>query len=240
MLRKGMLKLLLILFVFSYIFVTLYSSIKIETITAEKIEINKKIKLRKIINIITNPVGAALNYMLQKYKGASPEEVERARNSWIEQLRRIALLQRSGTLPKLEIDKMRKEPSIPILFADMKAITWEKGVEKEVENPQTNPDKWYDYYAGRMANAKTKDGSYWVWIPRFAYRITYYTDASQTNIKGYYTDKGFVLSDMKTMADESAVKTPYQKMEKEFVPNYETIKSQGFRIHEAFRKRWNK
>ena len=32
-----------------------------------------------------------------------------------------------------------------------------------------------------------KNGSYWVWIPRFAYRITYYTDASQSVVKGYYT-----------------------------------------------------
>ena len=118
----------------------------------------------------------------------------------------------------------------------MIAITWENGVEKEVKAPHANPEKWYDYYAGRMANAKTKDGSYWVWIPRFAYRITYYTDASQSVVKGYYTDKGFVGADMETAIDESAVKTPYFKMEKEFVPNYETIKTKGFRVHEAFGK----
>ena len=118
----------------------------------------------------------------------------------------------------------------------MTAITWENGVEKEVKAPHANPEKWYDYYAGRMANAKTKDGSYWVWIPRFAYRITYYTDASQSVVKGYYTDKGFVAADMETAIDESAVKTPYFKMEKEFVPNYETIKTKGFRVHEAFGK----
>ena len=118
----------------------------------------------------------------------------------------------------------------------MTAITWENGVEKEVKAPHANPEKWYDYYAGRMANAKTKDGSYWVWIPRFAYRITYYTDASQSVVKGYYTDKGFVAADMETAIDESAIKTPYFKMEKEFVPNYETIKTKGFRVHEAFGK----
>ena len=147
-----------------------------------------------------------------------------------------APIEQQGDRTILNINEFRKEPSLPILFADMIAITWENGVEKEVKAPHANPEKWYDYYAGRMANAKTKDGSYWVWIPRFAYRITYYTDASQSVVKGYYTDKGFVGADMETATDESAVKTPYFKMEKEFVPNYETIKTKGFRVHEAFGK----
>ena len=145
-------------------------------------------------------------------------------------------IEQQGDRTILNINEFRKEPSLPILFADMIAITWENGVEKEVKDPHANPEKWYDYYSGRMANAKTKDGSYWVWIPRFAYRITYYTDASQSVVKGYYTDKGFVAADMETAIDESAVKTPYFKMEKEFVPNYETIKTKGFRVHEAFGK----
>jgi len=147
-----------------------------------------------------------------------------------------APIEQQGDRTILNINEFRKEPSLPILFADMTAITWENGVEKEVKAPHANPEKWYDYYADRMANAKTKDGSYWVWIPRFAYRITYYTDASQSVVKGYYTDKGFVGADMETAIDESAVKTPYFKMEKEFVPNYETIKTKGFRVHEAFGK----
>ena len=147
-----------------------------------------------------------------------------------------APIEQQGDRTILNINEFRKEPSLPILFADMTAITWENGVEKEVKAPHANPEKWYDYYVGRMANAKTEDGSYWVWIPRFAYRITYYTDASQSVVKGYYTDKGFVGADMETATDESAVKTPYFKMEKEFVPNYETIKTKGFRVHEAFGK----
>lgn len=188
MLKKGLLKLFLITFVFSYILVTLYG------IGASEVVVEG-------YNILFN-----------------------------------APIEQQGDRTILNINEFRKEPSLPILFADMIAITWENGVEKEVKDPHANPEKWYDYYAGRMANAKTKDGSYWVWIPRFAYRITYYTDASQSVVKGYYTDKGFVAADMETAIDESAVKTPYFKMEKEFVPNYETIKTKGFRVHEAFGK----
>lgn len=136
----------------------------------------------------------------------------------------------------LNVDEMRKEPSVPILVDDMEAIYWENGQEKILKDPQTDVQKWYDYYSGRMANAKTKDGSYWVWIPRFAYRITYYTDASKNTVKGYFTDKGFVGPDMESRADESLVKTQFWKMDKEFVPNYEDIKPKGYRIHEAFGK----
>ena len=31
--------------------------------------------------------------------------------------------------------------------------------------------EWYNYENKKWANAKTEDGSMWVWIPRYAYRI---------------------------------------------------------------------
>lgn len=37
----------------------------------------------------------------------------------------------------------------------------------------TESDKdWYDYNNKKWANAQTEDGSLWVWIPRYAYKIT--------------------------------------------------------------------
>ena len=40
-----------------------------------------------------------------------------------------------------------------------------------VETTVNDPD-WYDYTAKKWANAKTSDGSMWVWIPRYAYSVT--------------------------------------------------------------------
>ena len=43
----------------------------------------------------------------------------------------------------------------------------------------------------KWANAKTEDGSYWVWVPRYAYKITYYTDETklvESNTKTKYGD----------------------------------------------------
>ena len=59
------------------------------------------------------------------------------------------------------------------------------------DNPNFNWDNWYSYVAGdnstdtktsRWANAVTDDGSYWVWIPRFKYKISDQpTEAGESN-----------------------------------------------------------
>ncbi len=88
MLKKGILKLFLITFVFSYIIVTLYNGGANEVIQG--------------YNILFN-----------------------------------APIEQEGQNTILNINEFRREPSLPILFADMTAITWENGVEKEVNIPNT-------------------------------------------------------------------------------------------------------
>ncbi len=49
-----------------------------------------------------------------------------------------APIEQQGDRTILNINEFRKEPSLPILFVDMTAITWENGVEKEfVPNYET-------------------------------------------------------------------------------------------------------
>ena len=51
-------------------------------------------------------------------------------------------------------------------------------------NTTGNDLEWYDYTAKKWANAKTSDGSMWVWIPRYAYSITSgYHSSSTGNIE---------------------------------------------------------
>ena len=55
-------------------------------------------------------------------------------------------------------------------------------------------ENWYQYgttYETRKwANAQTQDGSMWVWIPRFAYKITYYTDNTKQEVSNTKTAYG--------------------------------------------------
>ncbi len=61
----------------------------------------------------------------------------------------------------------------PQLLGKMIPIYWEEDengnyIERETVETDSN---WYDYGNKKWANDKTKDGSYWVWIPRYAYKI---------------------------------------------------------------------
>ncbi len=109
------------------------------------------------------------------------------------------------------------EPNAPILGTEnnkMKPIKWEGTKEdptneiNEVPADETNKNyDWYQYKEkdieesiegsnlsdntkSRWANAKTNNGSYFVWIPRYAYRITYYEDETSTTPTGYYDGYG--------------------------------------------------
>ena len=61
---------------------------------------------------------------------------------------------------------------LPIIFADEDILTDFTQIP-EFWIKADSQAEWYDYSAGvkQWANAVTEDGSMWVWIPRFAYRI---------------------------------------------------------------------
>ncbi len=62
-----------------------------------------------------------------------------------------------------------KKVNSPQLMTGMTGIYWDG--DTEVKVTPDNQDNWYDYSVQKWANAKTEDGSYWVWIPRYAYKI---------------------------------------------------------------------
>lgn len=75
----------------------------------------------------------------------------------------------------------------------LKGITiGEDGNITEIGEEQTN---WYSYTENdrRWANAKTADGSMWVWIPRYAYKITY--DNPNNKSQGGTIDIVFLQND---------------------------------------------
>ncbi|MDD3048394.1 MAG: hypothetical protein PHQ89_00165 [Bacilli bacterium] len=67
----------------------------------------------------------------------------------------------------------------PILLKGMTAVKFDGNDWVEINDPDTD-DTWYNYKkttnnnlnTSEWANAKTSDGSMWVWIPRYAYKIT--------------------------------------------------------------------
>ena len=142
-------------------------------------------------------------------------------------------------------------PNEPNMTSDMKAVYWENGEEKvEGESADFDKSKWYNYIAqagattsggtSKWANAKTSDGSYWVWIPRYAYRIVYFdtephrdayrADNTQTTgIVGYSDARGLVDKDGKTPSDLQEPVTSIGVGENKLRPHpaFETDLNQG-------------
>ena len=99
----------------------------------------------------------------------------------------------------------------------MIAVYWDtEGSEKTLNSSMTPEarNSWYQYVAGdnqtdtkqsRWANAKTEDGSYWVWIPRYEYRILSGEGTSNTG-----------------------------KIEVKFIPTSQTEPDEGYKIHPDF------
>ena len=68
----------------------------------------------------------------------------------------------------------KKGVNSPELLTGMTPIKFtepEDNKEGTTEKTTYTDNIWYDYTAQKWANAQTEDGSMWVWIPRYAYRI---------------------------------------------------------------------
>ena len=85
------------------------------------------------------------------------------------------------TLPSDGSYSEEKGVNTPKLGSGMTPIKWNGSSWVNT----TGSDKdWYDYTGKKWANAKTSDGSMWVWIPRYAYSITSgYHSSSTGNIE---------------------------------------------------------
>jgi len=59
----------------------------------------------------------------------------------------------------------------PVLATGMTAKKWDGSSWVTVASPSTDTT-WYNYANSQWANAQTADGSMWVWIPRYVYKIS--------------------------------------------------------------------
>ena len=99
----------------------------------------------------------------------------------------------SGNVKTLQADGSwndSKKVNSPQLMEGMTGIYWDKD-GNEIEVTADNQDNWYDYDKQEWANAITKDSDgnitgYWVWIPRYAYKIEsgrYTSTAGKISVK---------------------------------------------------------
>ena len=95
----------------------------------------------------------------------------------------------------------------PIKFTD--PTDSEKGTVVETTSEDTN---WYNYEEKKWANAQTEDGSMWVWIPRFAYRVNSSTQTFEVvflvgTTDTYYDESGELQTAKRCTSEDQAVDT---------------------------------
>ena len=103
----------------------------------------------------------------------------------------------------------------PVLTTGMKAIKFTNPTQDskgEVRDSGAEETDWYDYNAKKWANSQTEDGSMWVWIPRYAYKVN---EVNQTfDIKfligttdNYYDENGKIQTAKRCKSENEQVDT---------------------------------
>ena len=113
----------------------------------------------------------------------------------------------------------------PVLTTGMKAIKFTDPTESskgEVRDSSADETDWYDYNAKKWANARTEDGSMWVWIPRYAYKV----DASNQTF-----DIKFLIGTTDNYYDENG---KIQAAKRCTNVNADVDTKTGYTVHPAF------
>ena len=103
------------------------------------------------------------------------------------------------------------EANEPILVDGMTAIKFTEPTDEEKGSKvitNYNDSEWYNYGEKRWANAQTQDGSMWVWIPRFAYKLD--DENQKTDIvfligttDDYYDEEGNIQTAKRSSENEN-------------------------------------
>lgn len=87
-------------------------------------------------------------------------------------------------------NQVTNEPEKPVLSGMNSVIYNRQKSEFEIVNSEENT--WYDYSKKQWANAIDENGSYFVWIPKYAYKIVYYSDKTYEEVIGYTDARGML------------------------------------------------
>ena len=104
------------------------------------------------------------------------------------------ILDRSyGKIEIIWVDKKNNnitQPLKPVLNG-MNAIKFNNTLNN-FELTNEDDQSWFDYSTGIWANAMDENQSFFVWIPRYAYKIIYYSDKTYTKPIGYADSRGIL------------------------------------------------
>ena len=105
----------------------------------------------------------------------------------------------------------------PIRFSEVTEA--KKG---EIIKTTREDDEWYSYEDKKWANAQTQDGSMWVWIPRYAYRID--NSTKTTDVVFLIEHRTTIMMRMEKLQTAKRCKSKDEKVDT----------TTGYTVHPAF------
>ena len=136
-----------------------------------------------------------------------------------------------------EGDKWDGKVNKPELMTGMKEIQFNdptdstEGSVKEVTDSSKND--WYNYDEKKWANAQTEDGSMWVWIPRYAYKVVYKDPSDKS--KGGTFDIVFLIGITDNYYDENGnLQTAQRQTSENQTIETDSTKTDKYTVHPAF------
>lgn len=108
-----------------------------------------------------------------------------------------------------------KKVNSPELLTGMTPIKFtepEDNKEGTTEKTTYTDKNWYDYTTKKWANTQTEDGSMWVWIPRYAYKINSSTQTCDIvfligTTDNYYDENGKIQTAKRQKTTEETIDT---------------------------------
>ena len=140
---------------------------------------------------------------------------------------------RYGRIDIIWIDENNNEIDNP-LKPNVSGLTPVKFDTNKSKFVETNEDdsNWYNYDLQLWANAINSDGSYFVWIPRYAYRIIDYSNSQHTKVIGYCECRGIIkLNDDGTLTRISKNNTGIRETSNHYIvaPAFSKDTASGYR-----------
>jgi len=166
--------------------------------------------------------------LIQKAKETAAMAKEAAENEAIAQNELVTEFEKmmnEENTPLVPDEPTKNKANAPKLVDGMTPIKFTEPTNTakgEAVTTNSSDANWYNYDEKKWANAQTEDGSMWVWIPRFAYRIN---SSSQT------TDVVFLINDTNNYYDENGV---IQKAKRANSATDIIDTTTGYTVHPAF------
>ncbi len=155
-----------------------------------------------------------------------------------------------------ENNSVLETPNAPDYYNNaLTPVSWTKNGEDWTEDETVQMPSYHyqegigteDNLSSLWANAKNGDGSYFVWIPRYAYRITYYESEKSSTPTGYYDGYGqwdVITKKKKHELDEGIETVEYQGknyiVHPAFMKDMEKVGKAGEPLEDFARGGWNK